>query len=77
MASRRRLNDTTPWLLAEIEDSTALIGEDWSPYGVEANRKVVQALCDEQYAQGLNAEQLDGSIAFAEFEEVMRDRRVR
>ena len=70
-ASRKQLADTTPCMLAEIENTVALFGEDWSPYGVEPNRKVVQALCDEQFAQGLNPERLDAAIAFREFEAVM------
>ena len=70
-ASRKQLADTTPCMLAEIEDTVALFGEDWSPYGVEQNRKVVQALCDEQFAQGLNPERLDAAIAFPEFAAVM------
>ena len=71
-ASRRSLTESTPWMLAEIEDATALLGEDWSPYGIEPNRKAVQALCDELFAQGLNPQRLDGAIAFTEFEKVMR-----
>ena len=70
-ASRKTLADTTPLMLSEIEDTTALFGEEWSPYGVEQNRNVVQALCDEQFAQGLNAQRLDAAIAFPEFEAVM------
>ncbi len=72
-ASRRRLNDTTPWLLAEIEETTALMGEDWFPYGVQPNRKVVEALCQEQFAQKLVPQPVDPATVFAEFEEVMED----
>ena len=70
--SRRRLADTTPWLLTEIEESTALLGEDWQPSGVEPNRKMVQALCDELLAQGLIDRPLRESVVFSEFEGVMR-----
>lgn len=70
-ANRRKLTDTTPWLLTELEDMAALFGDDPSPYGVEPNRRMVQAMCDEQFAQGLNAERLDAAIAFPEFEAVM------
>lgn len=66
--SRRQLSDTTPWLIAEIEDATALFGKDYYPYGIEHSRKEIQALCDEQYAQGLVSERVDGAIAFPEFE---------
>ena len=69
--SRRKLSDTTPWLIAEIEDATALFGKDYFPYGVEQSRKDIQALCDEQYAQGLVSQQVDAAIAFPEFEAQM------
>jgi len=72
-ASRRKLSDTTPWSILEIEDSTALFGTDWYPYGIEPNRKVVQALCDELHAQGLTPTRLDGAATFPEFEATMAE----
>ena len=64
--------DSTPWLLAEIEDSIALFGEEcWAPYGLAPNLKAIQALCDQQFAQGLSPRRLDAAEAFAEFEAVM------
>ena len=66
----RRLNDTTPWLRAELEETTALLGEDWHPYGVEENRDVIETLCREEYEQGLIDEPLDPDTVFAEFEEL-------
>jgi len=69
--SRRRLNDTTPWLRAEIEETVELMGEDWHPYGVDPNRHVIETLCREEYEQGLIDERLDPDTVFEEFEEVM------
>jgi 4,5-dihydroxyphthalate decarboxylase len=69
--SRRKLTDTTPWVQADVEESTALIGQDWSPSGVEPNRKTIQTLCDELHAQGLVAQPIDSAIVFREFERVM------
>jgi 4,5-dihydroxyphthalate decarboxylase len=77
MANRKKLSDTTPWLIAEIEDATALFGKDYYPYGIEHSRKVIQALCDEQFAQGLISERVDGAIAFPEFEAAMTSKSVR
>lgn len=71
--SRRSLAETTPWILADIEDATALIGHDWHVNGVEANRTMLQAFCDEQLAQGLTATPFDVATIFAEFEETMRE----
>lgn len=70
-ASRRKLADTTPWVLADIEEAMAIIGEDWSPSGVEPNKKMTQTLCDELYSQGLLNKPLDGSTMFSQFERVM------
>jgi 4,5-dihydroxyphthalate decarboxylase len=70
-ASRRKLADTTPWVLADIEEATAVIGEDWSPSGVEANAKVTKLLCDELYAQGLIATQVEPTSVFSQFERAM------
>ncbi len=68
LSNRKKLSDTTPWLIAEIEDAATLFGKDWFPYGVEAGRKEIQALCDEQLAQGLVSERVDAAITFTEFE---------
>ena len=76
-ANRKKLSDTTPWLIAEIEDATALFGSDYYPYGVEAGRKTIQALCDEQFAQGLVPKRVDAAIAFPEFEAAMAGETVR
>ena len=68
---RLKLTDTTPWLLAEIEEARRLVGEDWQPYGVAPNRAVIAALCAEQYAQGLVSEPFDPAGAFADFERIV------
>ena len=46
----RRLADTAvlpyvlPWLVAEVEETRALMGDDPFPYGVARNRKTVETL---------------------------------
>jgi 4,5-dihydroxyphthalate decarboxylase len=64
--------ECTPWYLAELEEVTALMGEDWQPNGVAANLRMVNAFCQELHAQGLIAHPQDGAAVFAEFEEVMK-----
>jgi 4,5-dihydroxyphthalate decarboxylase len=68
---RLKLTDTTPWVLDDIEQARKLVGEDWQPYGVVPNRKVIAALCEEQYAQGLVERPFDPAKAFADFERVV------
>lgn len=70
---RWKLAEMTPWLLAEIEESAGLMGRNWQPNGVEANRKMIQTLCEEEYAQRLAAAPLDAAEVFAEFEQAMKD----
>ncbi len=65
---RRHFADTAPWLLAEIEEVTHLIGYDWYPNGIDPNRPMIQALCAEELAQGLIAQPLDPAVVFADFE---------
>lgn len=69
---RQRLNETTPWMLAEHEETMELMGEDWQPNGVEPNRAMIRWLCEEELAQGLIANPLDPDSVFAEFEQVMQ-----
>ena len=75
--SRKQLSDTTPWLIAEIEDATALFGKDYFPYGIEHSRKEIQALCDEQLAQGIVSKRVDAAIAFPEFEAAIASKSAR
>lgn len=67
---RRKFADTTPWILAELEETALTLGEDWQPSGVEANRKMLAAFCEEQMSQGLVPHALDPDIAFADYEAV-------
>lgn len=64
---RRVLADTTPWILAELEDTAAILGEDWQPYGIAPNRAMLAAFCVEQLAQGLVTQPLDPDTAFADY----------
>ncbi len=63
--------ELTPWVLAELEETTSLMGDDWKPSGVRANRKGIEGLCAEEYAQGLIERPIDPAVVFAEFEAVL------
>jgi 4,5-dihydroxyphthalate decarboxylase len=64
----RTIAEILPWLLAELEQDTRLMGQDLHPYGVAPNRRMIEAFCEEQFAQGLTTERLDPACAFADFE---------
>jgi 4,5-dihydroxyphthalate decarboxylase len=68
---RLYMAELTPWVLAELEGTAALMGADWQPSGVSANRHVIAALCDEEMAQGLVERPVDPASVFAEFDAVM------
>ncbi|MBV9327730.1 MAG: hypothetical protein JO352_28775 [Chloroflexi bacterium] len=68
----RAIAEILPWLLAELEQDTRLMGQQLHPYGVEANRAMIAAFCEEEFAQGLTSWQLDPGLAFAEFERLVR-----
>ena len=42
-----------PWVTKLIQEDRALLGEDWWPYGVEANRAAIEAVLRYHHEQGL------------------------
>ncbi len=48
-----------PWVIAEYESTVALMGQDYWPYGVEANRPTLEALTLYAYEQGLAKRKVD------------------
>ena len=47
-----------PWVAQEIEETRALMGENYWPYGIEPNRKALEALFQYSYEQGLAKKKL-------------------
>jgi 4,5-dihydroxyphthalate decarboxylase len=47
------LSVTLPWLIAEVESTIALMGNDYWPYGVEPNRRAIETLVRYSCEQGL------------------------
>jgi len=69
--SHRVLHESSPWLLADLEEQDALMGKGFRPYGYRENRAMVAAFCDEQAAQGLIGRPLDPNELFSDFERVL------
>jgi hypothetical protein len=42
-----------PWFSHLLEEDKALLGPDWWPYGINANRKALETLLRYQYEQGI------------------------
>jgi 4,5-dihydroxyphthalate decarboxylase len=47
-----------PWVGQEIEETRALMGDNYWPYGIEPNRKALEALFQYSYEQGLASKKL-------------------
>jgi 4,5-dihydroxyphthalate decarboxylase len=56
---------TLPWLIAELEETQALMGADYWPYGVEPNRATLEALARYSFEQGLSARRVEPHELFA------------
>ncbi|MDB5084293.1 MAG: 4,5-dihydroxyphthalate decarboxylase [Bacilli bacterium] len=59
------LKVTLPWLLAEVENTKQLMGNDFWPYGVEKNRKTLESAAQYSYEQGMIAKVLPVEDLFA------------
>ena len=53
------------WLQPLIEEEQAIIGKDWYPYGIEANRPTIEALLQYSYEQGLSPRRVQLEELFA------------
>ena len=53
------------WLQPMIEEEQKIIGRDWYPYGVEANRPTIEALLQYTFEQGLSERKLTIEELFA------------
>jgi 4,5-dihydroxyphthalate decarboxylase len=43
-----------PWVGKELEETRALMGDNFWPYGIEANRKALETLFQYSYEQGFS-----------------------
>ena len=65
------LKVTVPWLIPELERTKEILGEDFWPYGLESNRKTLEAVIQYSYEDGLIKNRLNVEDLFAKstFEE--------
>jgi 4,5-dihydroxyphthalate decarboxylase len=66
MRDVRFLPVTLPWLEPYVAAASALMGDDFWPYGVAENRKALEAITRYAHAQGLTHRRLDPEELFAE-----------
>ena len=54
-----------PWLVAHVEEAKRELGDDWWPYGLEANRKVLDTFLRYHHEQGLSRRRFAAEELFA------------
>jgi 4,5-dihydroxyphthalate decarboxylase len=54
-----------PWLIAQLDEARREMGEDWWPYGVEPNRKVLETFLRYHHEQGLSKRRFTPDELFA------------
>ncbi len=59
------LHVSLPWLIAEMEETQAIMGPDFWSYGVEKNLKDIETLLDYHHRQGLSHRRLSIDELFA------------
>jgi 4,5-dihydroxyphthalate decarboxylase len=59
------LSTSLPWQIAEVEATRALMGEDYWPYGLEANRTALETLMRYSVEQGLAQHAVEVEALFA------------
>ena len=58
MATLEWLNDALPWYGQELEETKASMGDNFYSYGIQPNRKTLEALFRYSYEQGLSKKHL-------------------
>ena len=57
----------TPWLEAELEDTAAVMGHDFHPYGLEQNRAQIEMFAGEAFRLGLTSRLVTVEEYFADY----------
>lgn len=63
-ALKQHMGVVTPWFSKLFEDNRALLGEDWWPYGLDANRTMVDTFLRYHHEQGLSQRLLTSEDIF-------------
>jgi 4,5-dihydroxyphthalate decarboxylase len=63
-AAKQHMSLVTPWFSSLFERNRSLLGEDWWPYGLRANRKAVDTFLRYHHEQGLSERLLTSQDIF-------------
>ncbi len=65
--SLRNFPYASPWLEADLDETAALMGEDYHPYGYEKNADAIQMFADQAFESELTTRRVMVDDYFAEF----------
>jgi 4,5-dihydroxyphthalate decarboxylase len=63
----RQFPYVSPWLEAELDETEAVMGADFHPYGFEKNRDTIDIFCRQAYELGIVGRLITAQEYFAEF----------
>ena len=66
-ATQKSFPYATPWLEAELEETAAVMGEDFHPYGLERNRAQIDMFAGEAFRLGLTSRRITTEEYFADY----------
>ena len=66
-AAMRNFPYVSPWLDAELEETEALMGTDFHPYGYEKNRDAIDVFCRQAHELGIVDRLITAEEYFAEY----------
>jgi 4,5-dihydroxyphthalate decarboxylase len=66
-AAQKGFPYATPWLEAELEDTAAVMGEDFHPYGLDRTRAQIEAFCGEAFRLGLTGRRVTPEEYFEDY----------
>ena len=66
-ASVRSFPYVSPWLDAELEETEAVMGEDFHPYGFEPNRQAIDVFSQTAHSLGITGRRITAEEYFAEY----------
>ena len=66
-AAQKGFPYATPWLESELEETNAVMGEDFHPYGLARNRAQIDMFAAEAFRLGLTSRQITAEEYFADY----------
>jgi len=66
-AAQKGFPYATPWLEAELEETSAVMGEDFHPYGLARNRAQIDTFAAEAFRLGLTSRRVTVDEYFADY----------